>query len=227
VKQVRFTSSLFRPVNWLCNCHCRIKSQLVNPPETSLHALRFTSRGQETLAPGSGCWRERAYEFSQTLIIAIVQVEWLHKSRVFIPASQMLQANSTCQPCLIFQCHWWMVDTAVISPYMYRTLVQMSGSVTPWLQRFLGWDILFSVRYALRPNKRFLILEHSVFSVKYRLRLKKRLNIENIIRRSTAKWQKPDTCNKCLIFCIKQNPNFAHKACYGRRIFCMSLMRTN
>jgi hypothetical protein len=41
--------SLFSPVNCLsCIFHCRIKSQPINLPETSLHALGCTSRGQET-----------------------------------------------------------------------------------------------------------------------------------------------------------------------------------
>jgi len=94
---------------WLsCNYHRKIKSQ----PETSLHALVFMSRGQETLASGSVRWHEQAYEFSQSVwsFLLYLSVDWLVKSHIFIPASQMLQFNSTYQPRIIFRCCWRLIQ---------------------------------------------------------------------------------------------------------------------
>lgn len=112
VKEVYFCRLYFALLIWLsCNYHRKIKPQPINLPETSLHTLIFMSRGQKFLAPASVRWHEQAYEFSQIVwwLLLYLWVDWLVKSCIFIPASQMLQFDSTYQPRIILQCYWMLM----------------------------------------------------------------------------------------------------------------------
>jgi len=121
-----FCRLYFALLIWLsCNYQRKIKSQ----PETSLHTLVFMSRGQETLASGSVRWHEQAYEFSQTVwsLLLYLSVDWLVKSHIFIPASQMLlQFNSTYQPHIIFRCCWRLIQ--FLSKFLYQECPDYNGN---------------------------------------------------------------------------------------------------